>query len=131
MWVNDIANEFKNRDNISNIGAVVGTVLSVEPLKLGILNNAVILDKSNSYICRTLKEKYKRKADIEIKPYNVGIEVTDSGGNTSNMLKVTEDKKDYDTVIIFKEILKEGDRVLVIATENNNTFFIVDKLEEI
>lgn len=50
----DFAKELKNRNNVKRVGNLVGTVLSVTPLKIGILNNEVMLDNSNCYLCSSL-----------------------------------------------------------------------------
>jgi len=92
---------FKERNNQENIGTVRGNVLSIEPLKFGILNNGVIIDTNNGYICSNLIENYERNAKI-----NSGT----------------------DTIITFKDILKVGDMVLVIADALDQKYYIVDKV---
>ena len=126
-WDTELAKEFKSRNNIAKIGTVLGTVLSVDPVKIGILNNQILIDKSHFYICSSLVEEYKRKATVKINAYSVGVSATDSRGDSISSINVNA-KDNYNTEIIFKEILKVGDSVLVIASEDNQTFFIVDKL---
>ena len=50
----DLAKEIKKRNNIQMIGNIVGTVLSVNPLRVGILANEVIL--SDCVITNTFKQ---------------------------------------------------------------------------
>lgn len=52
-WDVELAKLFKERDNKTPIGAVIGDVISNEPFKISILGNKVILDNSNSYICKS------------------------------------------------------------------------------
>jgi hypothetical protein len=103
-YATDLAKEFKNRTNVKRTGNLKGKILSLEPLKIGILNNTVFLQKGNCSICSSLKENYSRNATI-------------NGGTTSS--------------IIFKDILKVGDNVLVISDALGQYFFIVDKIEVI
>ncbi|SFA70055.1 DUF2577 family protein [Clostridium frigidicarnis] len=127
-WSTEFAQEFKNRNNLSKIGAVVGTVLQINPIKIGILNNQVIISEDNpsTYICSGLIEKY---AYMEIKKYTVGatasISTPNGGGSLSNI--TVDSKSDYDTKIKYKGLSIE-DKVLVVCGEDNKTFFIVDKL---
>lgn len=129
-WATDWKMELNKRNNKEKIGAVVGTVLSVNPLKVGILNNKVILDKNNMYICKSLFEKYENKAEVEIRPYTVNASAnisTPHGSGSLSSISV-EDKKDYDMIIKYKNILDIEDRLLIISSEDNQTYFAIDKL---
>lgn len=94
-WSTDFAKEFKNRNNESKIGAVIGTVLDRNNLKIGILNNQVLLDLNNC----TLTKNFKTLLDTT---YNNNGSITHEVNN--------------------------GDLVLVIASDNNKNFYIIDKL---
>lgn len=50
-WDIDLAKEFKKRDNAEPIGAILGEIISVNPIKVTILGNKAILDNRNSYLC--------------------------------------------------------------------------------
>lgn len=102
MWENDLAREFKKRDNKSLIGACSGTVISVSPFVATICDGQYIIDESNGYICNQLLE---RKSKWVI-------------GTT----KQTED-------ITLKEVVQVGDEVLVIPSADEQSFFIVDILK--
>jgi len=129
-YATDLAKELKNRNNVKRIGNLIGKVLSINPLKIGILNNTVFLDKDNCFICSNLVINYKRNADVEIKAYNVGCSATDSYGDTISSINVN-DKTNYDMVVTFKDILKVGDRVLVVAEASDQFYYIVDKVVQI
>jgi len=126
-WAVKIANEISKRDNIEKFGAVVGNVLSIDPVKIGIEDNAIILDSTNFYICSSLAENFTKSATMEINDCTLNVSATDSRGDTITSVNVSK-KADYNTKITFKDILKKDDKVLVIASEDNQTFFIVDKL---
>ena len=99
----DLAKEFKQRDNQEIEGAVLGTVISNNPLTISVYNNKVILDSKNYYICSNLTSIAKA-ADIEL----------NSAINTGE--------------ITFKDILKPNDKVLCLPTANGQKFFIIDKV---
>ena len=123
----ELARELKNRTNIKRIGNTLGTVLSVVPLKIGILGNDVILDSSNCFICSSLVTNYKRNVTMEIKAYTIGATANDTNGDSISSLSVPT-KTDYDAVITYKDILKVKDKVLVISDADGQVFFLVDKV---
>ncbi|MBW9154855.1 DUF2577 family protein [Clostridium tagluense] len=125
--VTELVNEFKKRDNPNIVGNTLGTILSLTPLKVGILNNEVILDKTNCFLCSNLIENYKRNAVMEIKDYSVGCSAIDGRGDTISNIHINT-KADYDTVITFKDILKTGDIVLLIPDSSGQTFFVLDRV---
>lgn len=53
-WDIELAKELKNRNNKKQLGPQIGEVISINPLRVTILNNRAILDNSNSYICSKL-----------------------------------------------------------------------------
>ena len=88
-WANTLAKEFKKRNNQEYFGAIIGVLLSINPLKIGIYDNEIMLDKNNSFICKTIND------------------------------------------MLINGTLIINDKVLVISSENNQTFFISDKIFEI
>jgi len=96
MWANDLAKEFRKRNNENKIGTVLGVVLSVNPIKIGILNNKVFLDNSNCYIAKDLKD---RTETVTIDGVSKGI--TFKGASV-------------------------GDSVIVITSEDNQTFYAIE-----
>ncbi|WP_053242032.1 hypothetical protein [Clostridium sp. DMHC 10] len=57
-WDVYLAKVLKARDNIDYIGAVVGKVLNINPIKIGILDDNILLDEGHIHICASLKELY-------------------------------------------------------------------------
>ncbi|GCD10597.1 DUF2577 family protein [Clostridium tagluense] len=125
--ITELVSEFKKRDNPNMVGNILGTTLSITPLKIGILLNEVILDSSNCFLCSNLIENYKRNAVMEIKDYSVECSATDGRGDTISNIHIST-KTNYDTVITFKDILKIGDIVLLIPDYTGQTFFVLDKV---
>jgi hypothetical protein len=85
-WANTLAKEFKARNNKEYFGTLAGTVLSVNPIKIGIYDNQIMLDSSNIFVAKTIND------------------------------------------LITNSEISINDTVLVISSENNQTFFIIDKL---
>jgi hypothetical protein len=133
-YATELAKELKSRDNQIKIGVQIGDVLSISPLKIGIMNNKVIIDEKICYLCSHIVENYSRKATEEIKEYVINIATTDKNmdGEVTPLdvdtQMAVETKTDYDTVITFKDILHIGDKVLLIPTEDNQIYFVVDKV---
>lgn len=126
-WDIDIAKQFKSRDNEIPIGPVLGEVISISPLKISVFGNRVILTEKQCYLCSNIVNNYIKKANLNIKAYNVNINATDSNGDSINSMNVN-DKNDYDAEISYKDILAPGDKVLCIPTADGQSFFIVDKV---
>lgn len=85
MWEYGLAKMLKERNNKSRIGACIGKVVGINPLKVSILDGQVILQESQLYIC-------------------------------NNLLNFE---------------LKQGDEVLIIPAENEQVFFIIDKVMKV
>ena len=98
MYDVKLAKELKKRDNIDKIGGIEGRVISIDPLKISILNGDVILNENHLYICQNATE------------YTMVV-TTPQGTGTA-----------------LHEGLKLNDRVAIIAAENNQKFFVIDKI---
>lgn len=99
-WDYDFAREFKKRDNQEVEGAVIGTVISVDPLSVSLFSGSVILNNRNSYVCS-----------------NLGI--------LQGTILVGDGKTGTCTI---DRSLKSGDEVLCIPSSNGQTYFIIDKV---
>lgn len=153
-WENELAKQFKQRDNPSIIGAVIGKVISPMPdLKVSILDGIVILQKEQLYITAGLKEKlYKteirgsKSGDIQIRTitYSQNEEILDDDfpkqrikivqeTGTNQLYEITNldmfDKENIKINLWFE--LKKGDEVLVIPSASEQQFFIVDIVEPV
>jgi len=123
----DFANELRKRNNEKPNGAILGEVISIEPLKISIYEGKVILTNEQCYLCSNLIKEIPRKADLNIKAYSVNVTATDSMGDTISSINIS-DKSDYDIEITYKDILKIGDKVLCLPTIDGQTFFVIDKV---
>lgn len=109
-WDVELAKEFKKRNIKTPMGAILGDIISSSPLKIAILGNKVILTEGHCYICSSLVDNYLRKADIKLDSVAEHGTVSTSGE------------------ILFKEILKPGDKVLCLPTSDGQKYFIIDKV---
>lgn len=109
-WENELADEFAKRDNKSPLGAVCGTVIAVDPIKISILGGSVFLTKEKLYMCSNLVNNITRKATIKLDS------VADHGAIT------TEGE------VTYKDVLKINDKVLCLPADGGQTFFIIDKV---
>ena len=99
----ELAKEFKGRDNESYIGVMVGIVENASPLTISIFDGAGIFTDENLYVCKNATE------------YRIPFSLNGYEGATVSGT-------------ITHEGLKSGDRVAVIATEDNQKLFVIDKL---
>jgi len=126
-WDSELAKLFNERNNIKPHESQLGEVISIEPLKIALFDNKVILDEDHFYICSALEKEYVRKADMKIKAYSVECSAMDSGGDSTEAISIKE-KSDYDVEIKFKDIFKKGDKLLCLPTNNGQKYFIIDKV---
>ncbi len=142
MWDIGLAHMFKERDNIDKIGNCIGKVVDIEPIKISILNGDVILQEEQLYICSNLLDtytrKYKEEGNIQFRDINCGTtnNVNDGGQGASSHNHIIENisiKTEYNSegTIVLTDTLKVGDEVLIVPSESEQIFFIVDKVQKV
>lgn len=104
-----LANEFYKRNNKKISEAVKGEVLSVSPLKIGIMQNKVVLENDLIYICSKVAQ------DI----LNCNINLNSVADNDSISTSGT---------IQIKDLFKKGDYLMCVPTEGGQKYFIIDKV---
>ena len=57
-WENELAGEFRARDNRTVFQPQIGEVISVSPLRIALLSDAAILEAEQIYLCSCLAEKH-------------------------------------------------------------------------
>lgn len=127
-YAEEIATLFKDRNNPKTLGPQIGTVKSVNPLKIELLDGQILLDSDDVLICKALKEGAKDKATLKINAYTVAATATDSRGDTINSISVPV-KSDYDIELTYKQVLTVNDLILCLPA--GNKFVIIDKVEVI
>lgn len=98
MYDKDLAKKLKERDNVDRIGPVVGTVVSENPLIIRIYDGDILATGNNLFVCRNATT------------YAMDVLTQNETGTATH------------------EGLKINDKVAVMATENNQKFFVIDKL---
>ncbi|GAA0735872.1 DUF2577 family protein [Clostridium oceanicum] len=100
----DFAKWLKERNNKENIGVIKGKVVEGgRDYIISILDNQVYLDRTNSTLCNSLKDRVE----------NRNIQLNDNI---------------YNAKITYNNMLNVEDEVLVIANQSNNYFYIIDKI---
>lgn len=127
MWDVGLAQMFKDRDNKSNIGPCIGKVVSEGPLKISILDGQVILQDSQLYVCQGLLAK-EYKLELEAGDDIGDIAITSKPSNPLILININDKDK---TKLTLHFELKQGDEVLIIPAENEQVFFIVDKIQKV
>jgi len=106
-----MAQHLRKRDNQEPEGPLLGEVIALDPLSISLYDGAVIVTQGDKcYICSSLINNYTRTASILLQSIgNLGTVTTDG-------------------TITYKNIFKNGDKVLCLPSSDGQTFFIVDKV---
>ena len=135
--VSELAKMFKDREPIRYMGPVVGTVLSPPPeIKIQI-DKKIILDKNHLVISASILSDYKRKyelqGNIKINDSDCGnTNVVNDGGyqasDHSHTIESISINTQYtaDGEIKATDTLKEGDKVILIPSQDEQTYFLID-----
>lgn len=150
-WDIAVAEKFRERENPSPIGAVLGKILKPLPdISIELLNGYGVIDSDKIYLSNaitnrlaiecTMKEfesEGNRSTNCKITNLNTSGAGNDSGGDTNLMLtghtgsyksssskKDNKDKGKFILQTVFN--LKKGMYVLVIPNTEEDKFFVVD-----
>lgn len=122
-WHVEFAQMFKDRDNPKPLGAILGQIITVKPLKIAIQDGKFFLDQSNCYICNQLLE---RQSDFDLtadqsQSGNIKVSCEHGGGSydASGDINMTGKVHLY-------EVWQDGDLVMVVPDASGQHFFIVD-----
>lgn len=121
-WDYDLAEQFRSRDNPkTKMGAMLGKVISTSPPAVSIQNGKYTIKGEQLYIAYHLLE---RKSTYSSMNQSGSITVSCPHGGGSYTSSSTGD-------IVLDEVWKAGDLVLVIPSESEQQFFVVDVLRQI
>lgn len=134
---------FKERENASKIGVVIGKIVSGFPdMKISILNGDSLLYQENLFFCERLLGGYTREVEslgVNLEGFNATAATSThklSGGTENdyvyssiNIPKVSIEKSTY--TLKYTDTLKIGDLVVVIPTESENSWFVVSKVRQV
>ena len=103
-----LAGEFKKRDNVKRIGAVIGEVVQASPLIISVAGFLFSNENGNLRVSRALENSRKGSVELE---------------------KVGEfGKIKTDCIWNKKDTLKKGDEVICIMSEDNQILYAIDKV---
>ncbi len=121
-WDYDLAEQFKSRDNPkTKMGAMLGKVVSTNPAVVTIQDGKYTIKGEQLYIAYHLLE---RKSTYSSMHQSGSISVSCPHGGGSYTSTSTGD-------IVLDEVWKAGDLVLVIPSESEQQFFVVDILRQL
>lgn len=121
-WDYDLAEQFKSRDNPkTKMGAMLGKVISTSPPAVSIQNGRYTIKGEQLYIAYHLLE---RKSTYSSMNQSGSISVSCPHGGGSYTSSSTGD-------IVLDEVWKAGDLVLVIPSESEQQFFVVDVVRQL
>lgn len=121
-WEYDLAEQFKSRDNPkTKMGAMLGVVVSTSPPVVTIQNGRYTIKGEQLYVAYHLLE---RKSTYSTMHQTGSISVSCPHGGGSYTSTSTGD-------IQLEEVWKAGDLVLVIPSETEQQFFVVDVVRKL
>ena len=123
-WAQDLAQEIKRERRTPTTGVCMGEVVSTSPFLVTIQNGAFILDASNSHVCNQLLErntKYTAQGQME---QSGNLSASCPAGSHSGYSASGQFTQEGD--IKLDAVWQAGDQVLVLPTDDGQTFFIVD-----
>ncbi|WMI80897.1 DUF2577 family protein [Anaerotignum sp. MB30-C6] len=112
----ELATEFKKRDNPSIQGITIGTVLSPPP-NLVINVNGFVLDKGQLVVADYLLSGYKRRTMHTVE---VSREIIGSTHEHTHTVTIPDET--------FTDTLRTGDRMIVVASADNEIYYVLSKV---
>lgn len=129
-----LAKIFKERDNPVWLGAVTGEIIKAPPQLEVKLENGVIVKKHKIMVSIEKIAGYKREFSLDGTINDITINATTSnkpcGLGASNAHGTIQGKGNYKTVgtITWTDTLKVGDTVLMLPTNKEEYFYLIDRV---
>lgn len=121
-WDYDLAEQFKSRDNPkTKMGAMLGIVVSTSPPVVTIQNGRYTIKGEQLYVAYHLLERKSTYSNMHQKG-SISVSCPHGGGSYTSTS--TGD-------IQLDEVWKAGDLVLVIPSETEQQFFVVDVVRKL
>jgi len=133
----ELANLFKNLKNPNYLGAVVGEVVETFPnLRIAIADK-IIVEKEQIFVSQHLMKDYEREFEIdgkisfdaktELEKAGVTGQATENPVGHQHNIKISSLDFSSKGKLKFTDTILKGDMVLLIATMDNQNFFLIDK----
>lgn len=133
----ELANLFKNLKNPSYLGAVVGEVIETFPNLRVAIDDKIIIEKEQIFVSQHLMKEYEREFEVEgdlsfdakteLEKAGVTGQATENPLGHQHDIKINENKFTGKGKIKWTDTIVKGDMVLLIATMDNQNFFLIDK----
>lgn len=137
-----MAQELKDRENPQMLGAILGIVMAPPPqLKISILNGTVMI--TDCYVLQNLLQGYRRMVTVAEQTATgtgngkgIAHTVIDGGMGASPHQHDVTTNVTIQTVglpnvtLDFEDTLKVGDEVLLVVSPNNQTYFVIGKVQK-
>lgn len=121
-WEYELASQFKQRDNPTNkIGVCLGKVLSTSPPVVTIQNGQYTIKGEQLYVAYHLLERKSAYTNMT-QSGNISINCHPCQGSYTSSCSGD---------IQLEEVWKVGDLVLVIPSESEQQFFVVDVVRQL
>ena len=121
-WSYDIAGMFKERDNPkTKMGAMLGKVVSTSPPVITIQNGKYTIKGNQLYVAYHLLERKSAYSSMN-QSGNISISCHPCQGSYTSTSSGD---------IQLEEVWKEGDLVIVIPSESEQQFFVVDVVRQL
>lgn len=121
-WEYDLAEQFKSRDNPkTKMGAMLGKVVSTSPPVVTIQNGRYTIKGEQLYVAYHLLERKSAYSSMN-QSGSISVSCTHGGGSYTSTSSGD---------IQLEEVWKAGDLVLVIPSESEQQFFVVDVVRAI
>lgn len=121
-WEYDLAQQFTLRDNPKNkMGAMLGKVISTSPPVVTIQNGQYIIKGEQLYVAYHLLERKSKYTNMS-QSGNISINCHPCQGSYTSTCSGD---------IQLEEVWKVGDLVLVIPSESEQQFFVVDVVRQL
>ena len=132
--INTLAKLIKARDNPKWLGAVTGEVIKAPPQLEVKLQNGIVIKNHKIMISIEKIVGYKREFSLEGTIDEITINATTSnkpcGLGATNPHGTIQGAGDYKTVgsITWTDTLKVGDKVLMLPTNKEEYFYLIDRV---
>lgn len=121
-WEYDLAEQFRSRDNPkTKMGAMLGKVVSTSPPVVTIQNGRYTIKGEQLYIAYHLLERKSTYSSMN-QSGSIAVSCPHGGGS------YTSTSSGH---IVLDEVWKAGDLVLVIPSESEQQFFVVDVVRQL
>ena len=121
-WSYELASQFKQRDNpTTRMGAMLGKVVSTSPPVVTIQNGQYTIKGDQLYVAYHLLERKSTYSSMK-QSGSISVSCPHGGGSYTSTSSGS---------IQLEEVWKPGDLVLVIPSESEQQFYVVDVVRQL